>query len=742
MNPERVWARNFRTYPTLDWTPAVGLTTIIGRNQLGDGADSNGAGKSTLLEALFVALFGPPLPWDQYLTKGAEETVCEVGLEFEHGGEHYRVRRQYDAKGRGKSTLDFDELVGRRLTRDNGDYVPDWDPLTRGDQRETQALIAATVGLSEATFTHSVFAAQGHRHFADPSLPPRERKDILADALGLDVWERLKELVTADVRELQASLDGITQRLGAFEEDLAAKPELEDARGVLVAFAAENAEALAAAEAAEARMRDEHEAAKEARALWVTLNAQHDVARQRLESMVEKATAAAEAVARTEAEHAEIERLTPLAVQLESLELEVRRIATADLERAAAIDRKAQIDRDDALLAARAAEAAEASEDARREARERREAGSKQTCPTCEQPLHGSALDKARATAEREAGRHDERADKLAEQVRSLTAERAAKQAEAETLVIPDEIPIGQSAAAHERLQQAREASSQISGHRARLETFAAAIAAGASDKFKAARAVAQTAANLAESAVRTAVMPQESELVLLARAVQYANANTVAARAADRDAHAALAANEGRLKSIAALEGRTQEALADRARLTDRLDVLKALERSYGRDGIPALILEVQAIPQIEAESRRVIEALGMPFRVELATQRENKGGGIRDTCDVVVHEPAGARSYATYSGGERTRLEVALRLGIARLIAQRSSSHCSLFALDELPWLDRSGQAALVEVLRGLTEFEKIVVVSHEEGLADAFDQAVVVVRDEGGSRIEAAA
>ena len=45
-------------------------------------------------------------------------------------------------------------------------------------------------------------------------------------------------------------------------------------------------------------------------------------------------------------------------------------------------------------------------------------------------------------------------------------------------------------------------------------------------------------------------------------------------------------------------------------------------------------------------------------------------------------------------------------------------------------------------MEVLRGLTEFEKVVLVSHDEVLADSFDQALLVVRDEEGSRIEVAA
>ena len=720
MNPTRVWARNFRTYPSLAWEPQDGLTTILGRNSLGDGADSNGAGKSTLLEALFVALFGPPLPWGEYLTVGGEATACEVGLEFEHGGRSYRVRRQYDAKGRGKTVLDLER---------------EGEPLAMGTQAETQALLTNLIGLSEATFVHSVYAPQGHRRFADPSLPPRERKEILADALGLDVWEKLKTMVSTDIREIEATLAGIAQRLGALEDDLARKPELEAAHGVFVAAAAQAARTLAEAEQAEEKAQIAYQEARSAADKAAVLLARRDTARAQLAQFDEKASAAAEAAERGTVERAEIERLTPLAAEAESLELEVRRVATADLERAALLDKReglvAQInDRSDRVTAL-GLEIAEA----RSEAQAQREQGAAATCPTCEQPLHGEALAKAQASVERAAARLDAKAMLAIEQSGALTREIAELRSTHDAITIPAGIPAETVANLHERLQEAREAAAAVVRHRASVDALATAKFPSPTEHEAAAKALDE-----AESALAAATVPDADTLTQLARAAEFATASRTVARATDRDAQAELARSEERLRNLATLAERAQEALTERGHLTDRLEVLKALERSYGRDGIPALLLEVHAIPQIEETARTVLEALGMPFRVELATQRENKTGGLRDTLDVVVHEPGGARSYATYSGGERTRLEVALRVGIARLIAQRSSSACALFALDELPWLDRSGQTALVEVLRGLPEFEKIVMVSHDEVLADSFDQAVVVVRDESGSRIEA--
>ena len=72
MNPTKVWARNFRTYETVDWDIPSGLSAVLGHNLVSEGSDSNGSGKSSLLELLPIALFGPGLPWSEYLTAGGD----------------------------------------------------------------------------------------------------------------------------------------------------------------------------------------------------------------------------------------------------------------------------------------------------------------------------------------------------------------------------------------------------------------------------------------------------------------------------------------------------------------------------------------------------------------------------------------------------------------------------------------------------------------------------------------------
>ena len=128
--------------------------------------------------------------------------------------------------------------------------------------------------------------------------------------------------------------------------------------------------------------------------------------------------------------------------------------------------------------------------------------------------------------------------------------------------------------------------------------------------------------------------------------------------------------------------------------------------------------------------------------YRVELRTQRELKSGdGLADTLDVIILTDIGERPYESFSGGERSRINVALRIALARLLAHRRGAESRALLLDEIEYLDDEGLAALAEILRGLQgEFDLVLIVSHAAGLRDAFDQVIEVCKESSRSEVVA--
>ena len=76
--------------------------------------------------------------------------------------------------------------------------------------------------------------------------------------------------------------------------------------------------------------------------------------------------------------------------------------------------------------------------------------------------------------------------------------------------------------------------------------------------------------------------------------------------------------------------------------------------------------------------------------------------------------------------SGGEEDVVHLALRLAISQMIADRAGQPLSLLVLDEIfGSLDEERRQAVVDLLRAVADrFPQVIVISHIEGLRDAFD------------------
>lgn len=174
-----------------------------------------------------------------------------------------------------------------------------------------------------------------------------------------------------------------------------------------------------------------------------------------------------------------------------------------------------------------------------------------------------------------------------------------------------------------------------------------------------------------------------------------------------------------------------------------EMVEILDVLRDAFGRDGIPALLIET-AIPELEAEANAILGHLTAGrFTVRLETLRALKSGGDRETLDVLVADDVSDRALEQLSGGERQAVDLGLRVALARVLARRSGHQIETLILDEgFTAFDTAAQQRAIRVLHSLSqEFSCLLFITHLGGLADAFPSQLRVVRTPEGSRLEEA-
>jgi exonuclease SbcC len=198
---------------------------------------------------------------------------------------------------------------------------------------------------------------------------------------------------------------------------------------------------------------------------------------------------------------------------------------------------------------------------------------------------------------------------------------------------------------------------------------------------------------------------------------------------------------------NVAILETQTQrkkEVEAEREDYAKQIGDYKLLERAFGKDGVPAMLIE-QALPQIESKANEVLERLsggGMSIRfITQQAYKDSKRQDLRETLEIQISDTAGTRDYELYSGGEAFRINFAIRLALSEVLAQRAGARLQTLVIDEgFGSQDEIGRQRLVEAINLVkTDFEKILVITHIDSLKNAFPSRLEVTKTPRGSVVD---
>jgi exonuclease SbcC len=686
-------AKDFMGYADLDLDlSATSQIAITGKN---------GSGKSAILDAIRWCLFGEVgreiSSKDLIIRDGADSAYVKVA--FDTRSQQVFVERE---KQRGRT-------AALTLTVDGGQ-------ATRHTIAETEAAIVALVGLDADALMAGPFMEQ-ETAAAFMKARPADRKDLLARLFGLDRYDAYWRAATDRHKE--------------------AKAEAGAARQV-VATADATLEGESAALLAVATAREQLATFSEAQSLAST---RRDVARDKL------------AEARTRAErHAALTlqrdnlaaRLQGNAEQQAALTSRLRTAQTLVERAVAPFDAATMRAAEDALEAARAA------------------AGTRDRLITQLQ-----AEDRAVGEAERHAASLRAAREKLATvpcggegiyaTCRFLTdapTEKAVRVADgavvAASAIRTDvdaqiaALPTTDTREPRERVDQLR---AQMDAAR-REESIHAGAKATVAEGERAMRALMDSASALVGEQDRVTAELQTATDAQGAVAewhaeLQAAESTYAQVREGANTAAATVRVHEQALAGIDAAKAVKAEWGAKVVDLDALTNSLGLLAEAFHRDGIPTSILS-RGIPLIEGEANRILGSLPGEMSIALRTQRAKATGGMAETLDVVVNVGGWEREYGLLSIGMRFRVDLAIRLALARVLTHRSGATIETLWLDEpLAALDVEGRQAVMETLGALaTDFGLIVVVSHHPDFNDAFGARIDVEQVDGVSTARIAA
>jgi DNA repair exonuclease SbcCD ATPase subunit len=162
---------------------------------------------------------------------------------------------------------------------------------------------------------------------------------------------------------------------------------------------------------------------------------------------------------------------------------------------------------------------------------------------------------------------------------------------------------------------------------------------------------------------------------------------------------------------------------------------------KGFSGQGLPSFVLD-SSMPYLTKRANTYLDILtDGDIEVRFSTQRElkSKEGEHRDEIEIdwTVEGIPGVKP----SGGQLKKIEVAVDVALMDLAEAQGGGNLTFLAMDEvLDGLDREGRSRVLDLLQELRKrHPNIFVTSHESDVAEIFEHAICVTKQEGVSRIE---
>lgn len=688
----RVRLQNIRSHVDSEVRFDEGFNCVVG---------GVGAGKTSILLAIHFALFGEPLfrGYDYLLRE--DRNWGTVELEFEHAGKTYKVFRGLTRGKKGRISQNPDELF----------LMEDGRKVAWGKVSAIQDHLKEVTGLDKPMFEGFIWVQQ-ERLKEILNMPPRDRQSLLDELFGLADFQKAREKLHYYGRKYKFAVDNLEK-----DADVRLLPELskerDEALSDSIRLQVELETVRVELKEAEERLRKGEEEFKRLERL------EAEVSKLKEEkARVEANLSRVEAEARKTREElkARLKEAWDLEARIGFLEAGKKELlwnlkAEYGVETPSASELSSAIEELKAEREWLREQASKCMAEASK-AEENLKAVNSETCPTCRQPLSPEYRETLLSQLKAEAEEGLKESEKLKAELSKISkkleaaekAWRQVNQAEVEQAGIRSQLEDVKT-----RIAKLEEELKRVEAEAVRFKAELANLQ-GEISKFR--------VEDLEEARKR------RDDAKLLVEKLR-GSISHYEERIADKDAE---------LRRLEARIDEAQRKLGEIKRYRLMTELVEELRAAYG-DVVPAL--RTAYVEGLRAAVQSVVDSL---------TQTSNRSLTIEideEYTPTLMEDSSFKRGVALISGGERTWLSLAYRIGLGQLVFEsRTGQPLELLILDEPTealGAEDGSIDALANAILNLKAIRQIITVTHSEELAKMASKRILVEKRAGTSLVE---
>jgi exonuclease SbcC len=703
MVPIKLALRNFMCYR--DNVPPLNFEGFHVACLCGD----NGNGKSALLDAITWALWGKARAKsdDELIHLGRSE--MEVEFEFSVGPNRYRILRKRSKAGLkrdGQSLLDLQVATPEGFLSIQGNGI-----------RETERKIVEILRMDYQTFINSAFLLQG-RADEFSTRKPAERKEVLANILGLSLYDKLEKLAKDYARERETLQQRLDSDITRIEQELSQKPnyevELKETQAAISSLTAE----VEKHESALTALRQSRDALKFKDEQCREIGRRIEQGERQLQHLNSAA----------EGHRSKIERyekiLSSYQAEFDGIKTRLEDLARQEQDSGKRREDEKEISNQINLLRSTNGQLKKEME----ELKEKIDLLGKgdAECPLCGTELGVEGRKRIMANYEAQG---KEKGDAF----RTNHSEIQRKEEECKSL--RQDISKLEATTTSERTRLERQAGA-LEKERTEAERYLPQEKEGMERAQKAAEDLRTALQH--DSQTKKEIMAQIEALPQLERELAQAERAYYELRDKERKLREKFGKLQEGLHRLAQMEKDKERNIKEQRQVAQEKSIYDELATAFGKRGTQALIIE-KVLPEIEEEANRLLGRMtDNRMHLKIESQRDTKKGDTIETLDIKIADELGTRNYEMFSGGEAFRVDFALRIALSKLLARRAGAPLPTLIIDEgFGTQDSAGREKLVEAINSIQDdFEKILVITHIEELKDAFPARIDVIKTEEGS------